>query len=475
MDDGALKVKDLTSQSLVAEWSIPILTGGGVSWSPTSEELCVGGGGGPENRSGLWIYSFDGREPAKTLAGQLTGASWAPDGRSIQFVLGMPYFEVWTANIEPGISTIESLGPGRTADEHFREMVAFYTRRIETDPQDLGAYWGRARYYDNLGEREKAIADTKRWETLVSGETPSDPGVATPASYTDLAFGEANNLGSPVNSASNEYMGCLSPDGLDLYFSSDRPGGCGSFDIWVTHRPSLKEPWGTPTNLGPQVNTPAWDAPGSVSADGLTLYLETGIAGSGAGGDLYTATRATKDAPWGSRVCLDAINDPLHNDAVSLVSKDDVELFFSSKRSGGYGAADVWVSARPTPSDPWQTPANLGPMINTPTTDSPTWLSPDGLRLLLWSGRPGGFGSFDVWMSVRSSKGNDWGSPRNLGPSINTAYAEMLTAVSPDGRWCYINDWIMPRPGGLGGSDIWQAPIISIVDFNSGQVKGKED
>ena len=80
-----------------------------------------------------------------------------------------------------------------------------------------------------------------------------------------------------------------------------------------------------------------------------------------------------------------------------------------------------------------------------------------------------------MWMSVRSSKGNDWGSPRNMGPSINTIYSDTLTAISHDGQWGYVSDYLGVRPYGYGGSDIWQVPIISIVDFNSGQVKGKED
>jgi hypothetical protein len=87
--------------------------------------------------------------------------------------------------------------------------------------------------------------------------------------------------------------------------------------------------------------------------------------------------------------------------------------------------------------------------------------------LLFFSDRPGGFGKLDMWMTTRPSKGSAWSSPRNLGPSINTIYADWVTAFSPDGRSCYISDHLGPRPGGLGGSDIWQAPIISIVDFNS--------
>jgi hypothetical protein len=91
-------------------------------------------------------------------------------------------------------------------------------------------------------------------------------------------------------------------------------------------------------------------------------------------------------------------------------------------------------------------------------------VSPDGLTLLLNSNRPGGFGGLDMWITTRASRGSPWASPRNLGPSINTIYSDWIGAISPDG-WCYLDDFLGPRPGGLGQEDIWQATITPLVDF----------
>jgi hypothetical protein len=125
------------------------------------------------------------------------------------------------------------------------------------------------------------------------------------------------------------------------------------------------------------------------------------------------------------------------------------------------------VTTRATSSDAWGPPVNLGPVVSAPATESPTWISPDSLTLLFFSDRPGGYGNVDVWMTRRASKDSPWGPPRNLGPSINTSYANWITAVSPDGRICYITDYLGPRPGGLGRSDLWQASVLPIVDFNA--------
>src|SRR5215471_11654458 len=63
------------------------------------------------------------------------------------------------------------------------------------------------------------------------------------------------NLGPTINSPFNESGPCLSKDGLSLYFFSFRPGGFGAQDLWVSQRPNVDAPWGTPWNLGPRINT----------------------------------------------------------------------------------------------------------------------------------------------------------------------------------------------------------------------------
>src|SRR4030042_7216044 len=85
----------------------------------------------------------------------------------------------------------------------------------------------------------------------------------------DLKLGPAINLGSVVNSSSNDSTPTISPDGLSLYFASDRAGGQGGNDIWVSKRADLSESWGPPPNLGGPVNSSAGGVFPSLSADGL--------------------------------------------------------------------------------------------------------------------------------------------------------------------------------------------------------------
>jgi Tol biopolymer transport system component len=81
------------------------------------------------------------------------------------------------------------------------------------------------------------------------------------------------NLGSTVNTYAMDEGPFISPDGLMLLFHSDRPGGQGYGDIYVTTRPTITSLWGTPVNLGSPVNSSYWEFNPEISRDGSTLYF----------------------------------------------------------------------------------------------------------------------------------------------------------------------------------------------------------
>jgi Tol biopolymer transport system component len=89
----------------------------------------------------------------------------------------------------------------------------------------------------------------------------------------DYVFGTPKNLGPQVNSSDNEYDPALSADDLTLYFNSDRPGGFGGHDLYMTMRESREAPWGEPVNLGPVVNSEFSEINPNISHDGLSLYF----------------------------------------------------------------------------------------------------------------------------------------------------------------------------------------------------------
>ncbi|NIO09469.1 MAG: hypothetical protein GTO40_16280, partial [Deltaproteobacteria bacterium] len=100
-----------------------------------------------------------------------------------------------------------------------------------------------------------------------------------------------------VNSSVYDSDAYVSDDGLLLYFGSNRPGGSGDWDMWVTTRETAQDPWGEPVNLGPQVNSSDNESGTSIPADGLSLFFDSDRTGGYGGRDLWVTTRVTKDEP----------------------------------------------------------------------------------------------------------------------------------------------------------------------------------
>lgn len=217
------------------------------------------------------------------------------------------------------------------------------------------------------------------------------------------------NLGAGVNASGIDGASDLSVDGHLLFFHSDRPGGQGALDFYVSHRadPNDDLGWGPPQPLGPDVNTTADEnAPTYVQSaeDGsANLYFTRGSAGT-QGQDLYYAAITREGETQGPAILAVELAS-IVNDAAPTVRADGREILFHSPRAGTLGVADLWVSTRRSVHDPWSEPVNLGAPLNTASFDQQPNLSHDGRTLAWASDRPGGFGGLDIWMSTRSSSG----------------------------------------------------------------------
>jgi len=455
-DRGTLKIRDIAAQSLVASWPGPGRMLGG-NWHPAGHEFSMGGTDNTEDRTGLWIYDLERGRAEKVLSGQVASASWAPDGARLGISLGSPYHEIWVAGLDPNKSTVEALGPAKTLEEHYQEMVDHYTRTIEADPEHAESYRLRSKYYDYLNDEENASTDIHSYEVALnsSGRTS-----AQSRWMRDLLVGLLHsvpeNLGSPLNSPSLDGSACLSTDGLSLYFSSGRTGGYGSGDLWKSVRATTEDDWGTPVNLGPTINSSSKDSHPNISADGLSLYFRSQRPGGSGQSDLWVSTRANISNPWGTPANLGSTVNSSAHDSCPKISSDGLSLFFSSTRPGGYGSYDIWVSFRKSTRDNWGRPVNLGPTVNSTDLDGGPNISADGRTLFFQSNRPGEYGWIDIWVTMRETINSPWSEPVNLGPTVNSQHGDATPFMSADGSTLFFDSF---RPEGKW--DIWQVSIDS--------------
>jgi hypothetical protein len=297
--------------------------------------------------------------------------------------------------------------------------------------------------------------------------------------WADFTFGEPVNLGPAVNSTAHEYTHCVSADNLELYFGSYRDDGHGDSDIWVSTRETSEDEWGPAENLGPPINTDGGELGVCLSADGLELYFHSFLRPGGLGlDDLWVTRRAARGEPWSEPENLGSPVNSEIDEYNPCLSADGLELYFVSGQwepEDGPTQVSIGVARRATKDDPWGEPENLGPIVNGWSCQDTPWISSDG-RVLVFTDvwvcepRPGGHGLTDIWLSRRATQDAEWSEPVNLGPPINTEFEEDLSMISADGSMLYFDS---NRPGGSGEMDLWQAPILPIVDFNAdGTVDG---
>jgi Tol biopolymer transport system component len=288
-------------------------------------------------------------------------------------------------------------------------------------------------------------------------------GTVAEIAKADFIFGTPTEVPN-VNTSSHEQNASISADGLSLFFISKRPGGVGGTEIWVTTRETTDDPWGTPVNLGPTINSSVGDGGVSISSDALSLYFSSTRSSGYGSGDLWLTMRDTIYNEWDTPMNLGPTVNSSADESYPSISADGLALYFTSNRGGGVGAYDLWVTRRETIHDPWGTPENLGPTVNNSAQDVDPGISADGRALFFASNRSAGYGSDDIWMTRRATTDEPWGEPVNLGPIINSSGWEDYPNVSADGSTLF---FIPSSSDRWNGGDIWQAPIIPTTDLNA--------
>jgi len=267
------------------------------------------------------------------------------------------------------------------------------------------------------------------------------------------------NLGPVINSSGNEAGATLSKDRLSLYFASNKPGGFGLADLYVSQRTSEDEPWGPPVNLGPVVNSAAEDTNANLSRDGHWLFFMSRRPGSQLtlagviGFDIWVSYRehVHDDFDWQPPVHLEPpVNSPSFDQSPFFFDNNDVgvpQLFFTRTTPTGN---DIFVSNL-LPDGTFGPPA-LVLELNSPLADAGASVRFDGLEVFFFSRRTGGSGNSDLWTATRNTPTDPWSTPLNLGPLINSVDLDFDPHIDTSRETLYFTS---TRPGGYGGQDLY--------------------
>ncbi|MBS1562796.1 MAG: PD40 domain-containing protein [Bacteroidetes bacterium] len=223
----------------------------------------------------------------------------------------------------------------------------------------------------------------------------------------------AKPLEGNINTSFNEGAQCISQDGQWLIFTGcNFPEGYGSCDLYISYNTS--DGWSAPENMGPKINTDAWESAPSLSPDKRDLY-------------------------------------------------------FASSRPGGYGASDIYVSHR-LPNGRWSEPENLGPEVNTVGDERSPFIHADNQTLYFTSNGLPGYGGDDLFLSRKGAKGK-WTTAKNLGYPINTIENESSLFITADGNTAY---YASDRSDSRGAIDLYTFTMRSdVMPIRTLWVKGK--
>jgi tetratricopeptide (TPR) repeat protein len=154
-------------------------------------------------------------------------------------------------------------------------------------------------------------------------------------------FGKPKPLNKNINSEFWEGSCSISADGRYLYFASERPGGQGGRDIWVSEL--VNGDWGPAVNLGPNLNTPTDDDAPFIHPDGITLFFSSKGHASIGGYDIMFSVK--RDNEWTEPKSMGLPLNTTEDDRYYVINSRGDKGFFSSNRSGsgGKGKQDIYM------------------------------------------------------------------------------------------------------------------------------------
>jgi outer membrane protein OmpA-like peptidoglycan-associated protein len=243
----------------------------------------------------------------------------------------------------------------------------------------------RSEYYPTVSISDSLLVFTRMSNT---GEN------FVKSNFTNNHFALAEIVEGSINNQALKGAATVSNDGEWLIFAGDFfEKGYGSYDLYISY--STPDGWSEPENLGDKINTPYWESAPSISPDSRTLYFSSDRPGGYGGRDLYMSTRLS-NGKWSDAVNLGPTINTAGNELYPYIHADNQTLYFTSDGLPGYGKTDLFIT-RKTSLDEWSNPENLGFPINTIEDEGSICISSNGLTAYYAADKADSRGGLDLY------------------------------------------------------------------------------
>lgn len=209
----------------------------------------------------------------------------------------------------------------------------------------------------------------------------------------DSIWSESIDIGEPINSESDEGAMTVSPDGQYLFYSGcNNVNGFGSCDLYVSQLSGDK--WSEPKNLGPIINTSGWESQPSFSSDGRTLFFVSNRPGGQGSSDIWI-TKLNENGEWLEPYNAGEVINTKEAERGPFIHPDAMTLYFSSKGHIGMGQGDIFFSIFENGN--WSKPENLGYPVNSEEDEVTMIVDNEGKYAYYSSDKEEGSGLQDIY------------------------------------------------------------------------------
>jgi len=283
------------------------------------------------------------------------------------------------------------------------------------------------------------------------GITTSDKHFKIEVNENDLIKANmvATRMSDSVNSSYMEIGPLISPDGKTLYFSrrgdpADVGGKRDEEDIWYARWDASKKSWGQAVNMGIPINNAEPNFINSISPDGNTLLLGNSYLPDGTMSDGVSLSRR-KPGGWTfpkRLIIKDEDANKSHMVSYFMDNSQKILMISNDRKGDSYGRNDLYVSFLQADST-WTKPLNLGKTINTSAIEDAPFLASDSKTLYFASDGFEGYGGTDIYMSRRlDDTWQNWSVPENLGPVVNSSHDESFFSLTASGKQVYFTSQV---------------------------------
>ena len=298
------------------------------------------------------------------------------------------------------------------------------------------------------------------------------------------------HFGFPLNTQNVEYNPIISPNGRYIVFQSNRPGGQGGMDFWLSENKNYKDRTGKPVWMEPvnlnELSTMGFDGPFTIQFDEegrpkeiyfTSIRTETTGKDGFKGLNIYYTHRESSIDKWSVPEHLNDLNSDF-DDKMPAISPDGKYLVFASNRPGGFGEFDLWISERTNlasdPNQKWSRPINIGNKVNSKDNEIMPYFHYDNLTLYFSSDRNDEYHKYNFFgidmdekyeketVIEKSSPANTpnkaivWKDVYRLPKPFNSTMDDEGISLTHDGIWVYFSS---NRDGGEGLFDIYRSRV----------------